>query len=113
MPEIKVRGQTLDIDIETELREFDWTRARWTADKLQAASPMRYDQTPSFFVNLDGEYAGTWSDSAHMTPNGRPVILRNYSLSCGRKRMKKPRTIYSKRTAFLRTASVGNSDCLR
>ena len=63
MPEIKVRGQTLDIDIETELREFDWTRARWTADKLQAASPMRYDQTPSFFVNLDGEYAGTWSDS--------------------------------------------------
>lgn len=59
---VKIRGQTLDIDIESELREFEWTRARWTADKLQAASPFRYDSHPSFFVNLDGEYAGTWAD---------------------------------------------------
>lgn len=63
MPEIRIRDQTLEIDIETELREFEWTRPRWTSEKLQAASPFRYDQTPSFFVNLDGEYAGTWSDS--------------------------------------------------
>lgn len=62
MPEIKVRDQTLDIDIETELREFDWHKPRWTSDKLQAASPFRTESTPSFFVNLDGEYAGTWAD---------------------------------------------------
>lgn len=64
MPNIKIRGQTVDIDIEAELREFDWGyRARWTPTKLISASPFRYDQTPSFFVNLDGEYAGTWKDS--------------------------------------------------
>ncbi len=59
---VKIRGQSIDIDIETELREFDWARARWTSEKLQAASPFRYDGHPSFFVNLDGEYAGTWAD---------------------------------------------------
>lgn len=64
---IKVRDQTIDIDIETELREFDWTRDRWTSDKLQAASPFRYDSHPSFFVNLTGEYAGTWADSGAYT----------------------------------------------
>lgn len=62
MPEVKIRGQTLNIDIETELREYEWTRPRWTSDKLLAASPFRYDNQPSFFVNLDGEYAGTWAD---------------------------------------------------
>lgn len=62
MPEIKIRGQTLDVDIESELREFEWVKARWTSDKLQAASPFRYDNQPSWFVNLDGEYAGTWAD---------------------------------------------------
>ena len=59
---ITIRGQTLDIDIESELREFEWTRSRWTSDKLLAASPFRYDGHPSFFVNLTGEYAGTWAD---------------------------------------------------
>jgi hypothetical protein len=64
MPNIKIRGQTVDVDIESELREFDWGyRARWTPTKLIAASPFRYDQQPSFFVNLDGDYAGTWKDS--------------------------------------------------
>lgn len=61
-----VRNQPLDIDVESELREFNWTRPRWTSDKLLAASPFRYDQTPSFFVRLEsyGDYpAGTWSDS--------------------------------------------------
>ena len=62
MPNVNIRGQSLDIDIESELREFDWARARWTSDKLQAASPFRYDSHPSWFVNLDGEYAGTWAD---------------------------------------------------
>lgn len=62
MPEIKIRGHTVDVDIESELREFEWVKARWTSDKLQAASPFRYDNQPSWFVNLDGEYAGTWAD---------------------------------------------------
>lgn len=65
MPEIRVRGQTLDVDIETELREFEWIRARWTSDKLLAASPFRYDSHPSFFINLEGEYTGTWADSGY------------------------------------------------
>lgn len=63
MPEIKVRSQSLPIDVEAELRGYEWTRARWTSDKLIAASPFRYDNQPSFFCNLSGEYAGTWSDS--------------------------------------------------
>lgn len=62
---IKVRDQTLTVDIRTELSAFEWTRPRWTNDKLIAASPFRYDNTPSFFVKLEGEYAGTWADSGH------------------------------------------------
>lgn len=62
MSEIKVRGQSLDIDVESELREYEWSRARWTADKLQAVSPFRHESKASFFVNLSGEYAGTWAD---------------------------------------------------
>lgn len=57
---------TLNIDVEAELRQYDWTRATWTGDKLIAASPFRYDNTPSFFVRLSdyGQYpAGTWADS--------------------------------------------------
>src|SRR5690606_20408598 len=63
MPNVKIRSHTLDIDIEGELRQYDWTRPRWTSDKLIAASPFRYDQTPSFFVNLEGDYAGCFGDS--------------------------------------------------
>lgn len=54
------------IDVESELREFDWIKPRWTADKLIAASPFRYDKTPSFMVRLQpyGKYpAGVWTDS--------------------------------------------------
>lgn len=57
---VKVGGVYLDIEIAEELSEFDWTRPRWTADKLIAASPFRYDKTPSFFVNLE---TGGWADS--------------------------------------------------
>lgn len=63
MVNVKINGRSVDIDIEGELREFPWTRPRWSADKLIAASPFRYDKTPSFFIKLDGEYAGAWSDS--------------------------------------------------
>src|SRR5690625_4778702 len=60
---IRIRDQYLDIDIREELEQFDWHKARWTSDKLLAASPFRNDRHPSFFVNLDGEYVGTWGDS--------------------------------------------------
>jgi 5S rRNA maturation endonuclease (ribonuclease M5) len=63
LPKINVKGRMIDVDIRAELERFSWQRARWTNDKLIAASPFRYDRTPSFFVNLDGEYAGTWGDS--------------------------------------------------
>lgn len=63
MANVKINGQSIEIDIEGELREFTWTQPRWSADKLIAASPFRYDKTPSFFVKLDGEYAGAWGDS--------------------------------------------------
>jgi 5S rRNA maturation endonuclease (ribonuclease M5) len=63
LPKINVKGRWIDVDIRAELERFSWQRARWTDTKLIAASPFRYDRTPSFFVNLDGEYAGTWADS--------------------------------------------------
>jgi DNA primase len=65
MAEILLKGRAVDVDVEAELREFDWTRPTWTGDKLLAASPFRYDKSPSFFVRLEpyGEYpAGVWSD---------------------------------------------------
>lgn len=60
---INVNGRQVPVDIRSELEEFTWHRARWSADKLIAASPFRYDRTPSFFCNLEGEYAGAWGDS--------------------------------------------------
>lgn len=63
MPIIKIRNQPVEVDIRSELERFNWIRPRWTNDKLIAASPFRYDKTPSFFVSLDGEYAGGWKDS--------------------------------------------------
>jgi hypothetical protein len=65
MAEILLKGRAVDVDVEAELREFDWTRPTWNSDKLLAASPFRYDKSPSFFVRLEayGEYpAGVWSD---------------------------------------------------
>lgn len=63
MAQIKIRDQSVNIDIQAELEEFEWPRAKWSASKLIAASPFRDDRTPSFFVNLDGEMAGVWGDS--------------------------------------------------
>lgn len=63
MPIIGVSGQKIDVDIRTELESFPWIRPRWATDKLIAASPFRYDHTPSFMVNLDGQFAGTFKDS--------------------------------------------------
>lgn len=64
MPIIKIRGHEVDVDITSELEAYDWGyNARWTSDKLIAASPFRYDNQPSFYVNLEGEYAGVFGDS--------------------------------------------------
>ena len=66
MSKIKIRGHDIFIDIRAELNEFEWFKAKWSDNKLIAASPFRYDRSPSFFVLLEekGEYpAGTWGDS--------------------------------------------------
>lgn len=63
MANVRIRGHNVNIDLRDELDQFDWVRPKWTYNKLIAASPFRYDRTPSFFVSLDGEYAGTWGDS--------------------------------------------------
>src|SRR5690625_3238030 len=61
---LNICGHSVQIDIESELREYGFGHnARWTPDKLIASSPFRDDNAPSFFVNLTGEYAGTWGDS--------------------------------------------------
>jgi 5S rRNA maturation endonuclease (ribonuclease M5) len=60
---VNINGRQVPVDIRQELEEFTWHRARWSSDKLIAASPFRYDRTPSFFCNLEGEYAGVWGDS--------------------------------------------------
>ena len=64
MATIVLKNMPVEVDVEAELREFDWTRPTWNSDKLLAASPFRYDKSPSFFVRLEpyGEYpAGVWS----------------------------------------------------
>jgi 5S rRNA maturation endonuclease (ribonuclease M5) len=60
---IKIRSQPIDVNIRYELEQFPWINGKWHGGKLLAPSPFRYDKTPSFFVNLDGDYAGTWKDS--------------------------------------------------
>lgn len=64
MPIIRIGSHEVDIDLTSELEAYDWGyNARWSADKLIAASPFRHDSTPSFYVNLTGDYAGVWGDS--------------------------------------------------
>lgn len=61
---IRIGPHEVDVDITTELENYDWGyNAKWSSDKLIAASPFRHDSTPSFFVNLDGDYAGVFGDS--------------------------------------------------
>lgn len=60
MPTINVANERIDVDIRTELEAFEWQNARWTEQKLIAASPFRSDFHPSFFVNLE---TGGWHDS--------------------------------------------------
>ncbi|QDB70566.1 DNA primase [Enterococcus phage Entf1] len=53
----------IHVDIQSFLMEFEWERAKWTEDRLIAASPFRDDNHPSFFVNFNNDFAGTWGDS--------------------------------------------------
>lgn len=53
------------IDVRDFLERYDcWDRARWSDDRLSCLSPFREDRHPSFFVNFNNEWAGTWGDSA-------------------------------------------------
>jgi len=68
MPIVIINGHDVNVDVRAELEEFEWTRPKWSYDKLIAASPFRYDRSPSFFVRLEpfGEFpAGTWADSGY------------------------------------------------
>ena len=53
----------IQVDIQSFLMEFEWERAKWTEDRLIAASPFRDHNHPSFFVNFNNDFAGTWGDS--------------------------------------------------
>ncbi|WGD77725.2 toprim domain-containing protein [Bacillus subtilis] len=66
MPTLILNGRHVDVDIRYELEQFEWTRPTWTEDRLLAASPFRYDRTPSFYVYLEdtsSAKAGYWGDS--------------------------------------------------
>ncbi|MEG7333287.1 toprim domain-containing protein [Bacillus sp. 0102A] len=66
MPTLLLNGRHVDVDIRYELEQFEWTRPTWTEDRLLAASPFRYDRTPSFYVYLEdtaSAKAGYFGDS--------------------------------------------------
>ncbi|MRX54649.1 DNA primase [Bacillus idriensis] len=66
MPNVNLGERTVDVDIRYELEQFEWTRATWFENKLLAASPFRYDKSPSFYVYLDdtpSAPAGSWGDA--------------------------------------------------
>lgn len=62
-----IRNKRLEIDLQEEIDVFTWNKGRWHEDKFVACSPFRYDNSPSFFINLvdlpEKEIAGTWLDS--------------------------------------------------
>ncbi|UKS30212.1 toprim domain-containing protein [Paenibacillus sp. HWE-109] len=75
---LTLNGRRVSVDIERELREYDWTRAIWQADKLLAVSPFRYDKTPSFYVYLEDTLtakAGYWQDSGSGERGGFVKLL--------------------------------------
>lgn len=100
MPIIKVYGQELDVDIRQELEVFPWTPPRWSSDKLIAASPFRYDHTPSFVVNLDGDYEEPSRTPGHITRHSNRAAFRSYSHSYAMKRTRKPAITSSTYTAL-------------
>lgn len=77
MPTLTIRQTAIDVDITAELEAYEWIRPRWTAGKLIAASPFRYESTPSFFVSLE---TGGWHDSGALDEwsSGNFVKLLGY-----------------------------------
>lgn len=72
-----------EVDVRAELEQYSWTSARWTEDRLIAASPFREDRRPSFFVTIDpsSEFYGTWGDSGALDDDwasGNLVKLLSY-----------------------------------
>lgn len=52
------------IDIPEYLSRYDsWENAKWTDERLICSSPFREDSSPSFYVNFNNQWAGTWGDS--------------------------------------------------
>lgn len=51
------------VNVREEIEEFRWDNARWSDDKLIAGSPFREDNSPSFYVWLDGADKGYFGDS--------------------------------------------------
>jgi 5S rRNA maturation endonuclease (ribonuclease M5) len=63
---IRVRDFNVDVDIEKEISDYNWSRARWLPERLIANSPFRYDSSPSFYVYFEDTAtakAGSWGDS--------------------------------------------------
>lgn len=61
---LNIKGKQVEVDIKQELQEYDFGhKLKITPSKLIAPSPFRIDRKPSFFINISGEYAGTWADS--------------------------------------------------
>ena len=58
------KGIVIQIDIAEYLERFEWEQARWKDDRLICCSPFREDNSPSFFVNFNNEWSGTFGDSA-------------------------------------------------
>ena len=61
---ITIRGPNgieheLPIDVRAELEDYEWHKAEWHPDKLNAASPFRYERNPSFAVIFEH---GGWRD---------------------------------------------------
>ena len=59
---MNIRETEIDVDIAEELEPYvdEMRRAVVRGNKLQACSPFRYEDSPSFAVNLD---TGVWIDS--------------------------------------------------
>lgn len=80
---VRIRGRELQVDIEAELRQYNWYRAKWLADKLIACSPFRDEKTPSFACSLE---EGIWVDSGSLSDDWKKgnfpkllAFLRNES----------------------------------
>lgn len=65
MATILIRDRPLEIDVKDEVSVYDWNNATWSDTKLIASSPFRSDNSPSFYLTFEGEYAGVFGDSAY------------------------------------------------